>query len=356
MMDGMRDEQLRERLRQAHMWRLRTQDPELSHADRAAFEAWLAAHPDNESLYDQAETFWQALGEISPEDLRPEVAAMSLREKMNLGLSAVFKGLSRPKVWGAGAAVGAAALLVTVLTAPVQEGISHPEGATLVADARASIATDIGETRTLVLVDGTRVTLGAGSRIETDFDTLSRRVTLQGGAAYFDVAPDKSRPFRVSAGELKATALGTIFDVRANGGVFRVAVAEGAVDVSYPFKVFGRPTGMVSNKVLQPGQKIVALTQQGLEAPQSLAIEEVGAWRSDRLVYDGSPVSEFIADANRYSRRPIKVADGSEAILELRLRGAFNAQDIDGMLNALSVIHPIAIDRSQDAVISLSLR
>jgi len=67
-----------------------------------------------------------------------------------------------------------------------------------------------------------RLRLSAGSR---DLQLLS-------GEAWFDVAPDAQRPFRVQAGAATVRALGTQFNVYRKAGIIEVAVIEGKVEVS----------------------------------------------------------------------------------------------------------------------------
>ena len=66
----------------------------------------------------------------------------------------------------------------------------------------------------IVLPDGTRVWLNAATELKypVAFHAKERRVYLK-GEAYFEVAPDKNRPFYVETEEVKIRVLGTVFDV-----------------------------------------------------------------------------------------------------------------------------------------------
>ncbi|OYW15932.1 MAG: hypothetical protein B7Z54_09975, partial [Sphingobacteriales bacterium 12-47-4] len=70
----------------------------------------------------------------------------------------------------------------------------------------------------LTLSDGTRIWLNAGSslRYPASFaaSRLSRNVEIS-GEAYFEVAPDKTKPFYVSKGDMEVKVLGTHFNVNA---------------------------------------------------------------------------------------------------------------------------------------------
>lgn len=73
-----------------------------------------------------------------------------------------------------------------------------------------------GDVRTLVLPDSSIVTLSPGSvlRYPQTFAKNERRIFLDKGEAFFDVAKDAAHPFRVVSGELQTTALGTSFTVQ----------------------------------------------------------------------------------------------------------------------------------------------
>jgi transmembrane sensor len=108
----------------------------------------------------------------------------------------------------------------------------------------------IGEIRTVERDDGSTVYLGSGSALDTNFGPDRRRLDLSQGEAWFEVAPDPSRPFVVRAGDGTATALGTVYDVKHVNGRVQVTVIEGRVEVDY------RSPGSPNRKiVLAAGQQ-----------------------------------------------------------------------------------------------------
>ena len=87
----------------------------------------------------------------------------------------------------------------------------------------------------IVLPDGTRVWLNAATELKypVAFHAKERRVYLK-GEAYFEVAPDKNRPFYVETEEVKVRVLGTVFNVNTHytRGV-RTVLVEGAVALEW---------------------------------------------------------------------------------------------------------------------------
>src|SRR5690606_31564425 len=74
---------------------------------------------------------------------------------------------------------------------------------------------NVGEKSRLILADGTVVWLNSESAIEypAQFTGTERTVRLK-GEAFFEVASDSLRPFKVASGNVTTTALGTSFNVK----------------------------------------------------------------------------------------------------------------------------------------------
>src|SRR5690606_17855872 len=70
--------------------------------------------------------------------------------------------------------------------------------------ASTELATGIGEQRTVALADGSIITLNTGSRIRLQYKNNRRDIELKQGEAFFKVAADAQRPFRVN------TSAGTV--------------------------------------------------------------------------------------------------------------------------------------------------
>ena len=338
-------------LRTAHDWRYLLNSPKATDGDRATFEAWLAADPRHADLYDHAVTFWSALDHLSKDDLNDRLLRPTLRERITSLTDCAYRLFTsmNPRLAAGGALAATAAVAFLVLSN--MQFLSGPAG--LVEPAIAHYSSETGEVKSITLSDGTLVTLGAGSVIQATYSDRARRVRLVDGVALFDVVSDPDRPFSVDAGKLTATALGTIFEVRSAANVFRVAVAEGEVVVSHPLVIDGTATAFISRKSLTPGQQIAATAGDGMKAAASVDVVSVGAWREDRLIYNGATLAELVADINRYSSKQIEIAEDSLFVSELKIRGAFNAGDIDGMLSVLEEVHPVTIDRREHGIVRI---
>ncbi|MEM9262402.1 MAG: FecR domain-containing protein [Pseudomonadota bacterium] len=345
-------EERRNILRTAHDWRHRMGRLQTSRAEREAFDDWLAADPRHAELYDRAVTFYEAMGALEADDLGPRVLRQTARERWYLfkvrmaSLLAPLTSRSGVAAAGlAGVAVFGLVLIVAIFY------VANPPASDLAITAQYETA--IGETREFSLPDGTVVTLGAASAVETAFAGDARTATLTAGAAVFDVASDAQRPFTVEAGDLRAKVLGTVFDVTRSGDLVRVGVAEGRVEVRYPVVVGDAAIGVTARKDVAAGEQIAARASEGLGDVLNVNVDTVGAWRNNTLYYQGERLSDLVADANRYSEDRVVIEGDVALVSNYRVQGSFKADDIDGMLTVLSEVYPVTIDRSKEGVIAI---
>ena len=210
----------------------------------------------------------------------------------------------------------------------------------------ANYASERGEIKPLTLPDGSRVTLAPLTELSVSLSSGARAAALIKGAAIFDVAADPARPFAVDAGGVSATALGTVFEVRNNGGVVRVAVAEGEVELARPFLLANQPTNLVQRNALTAGE----FASLRLDSDQvffgAFKAQDFASWRQSRLNYEGATLKEIIADANRYSARRIVLEGDYKKVQSLTMTGFFNSDDVDEMLATLTEVFPVTIERS----------
>ena len=319
----------------AHEWLDRVRHG--TDADLAALEAWIAEDIRHEDAYERAQTYDAAVGHLRREDLNPKLLEPLDDERLP-GPAGWRRRFRSQAIWLGAAATAGLALLVILAVIPPGDALDEA--------VSTGHQTETSELRRLSLQDGTSAFLGAKTDLSFEIIANTRVVTLNGGAAYFTVAPDPTRPFTVKAGALHATALGTRFDVRRDGGVYRVAVAEGTVRVSYPKLLAGRETPSRQSLELSMGQQIRATRSQGLEDIEPIDPANVGAWREAKLIYQGATLTELVAVANRYYDRPILIEVEAE-IANRQLSGTFRSDDIDGLLSMIDLSFPATVDRSQ---------
>jgi ferric-dicitrate binding protein FerR (iron transport regulator) len=100
--------------------------------------------------------------------------------------------------------------------------------------AYVTVSTHKGDTKRVVLPDGSQVWLNESSTIAYDDDFSQRRMVVLDGEAFFEVTKERLSPFRVTAGEMVVEVLGTEFGVRGRAGeqISEVMLTNGSVRVA----------------------------------------------------------------------------------------------------------------------------
>ncbi|MDQ8730433.1 FecR domain-containing protein [Bradyrhizobium sp. LHD-71] len=199
----------------------------------------------------------------------------------------------------------------------------------LLVEARADFRTGTGEIRRVDLADGSVATLGPDSAIAVQFTEGQRFIRLLQGMAFFDVATDPNRPFRVGISELVTTALGTAFEVSDGAGYLSVSVDHGTVEVA------STKPGIDTTR-LSAGQWL-AFEERGRTSHHGTRESgQIAAWRSGQLFAEDEPVSSVIAKIGRWQPGRMIVIDPNFGAQ--RVSGVFDVTDPSRALQAL--VHP----------------
>jgi transmembrane sensor len=186
------------------------------------------------------------------------------------------------------------------------------------------IRTAVGETRSVLLEDGSRLVLDTSSRLRVRFSSGARDIELLDGRAHFEVAKDPRRPFRVRTRSAEVVAVGTMFDVDALPGRTTVTLIEGRVHV---YTVPTRPQQPTRDEVMSAGEQLGIASDGELLRKQQVKLNSVTAWQRGMIVLDDMPVKEALAAMNRYSERRIVIDDTT---LQARhISGAFRIGDVE---------------------------
>ncbi|MEM8983003.1 MAG: FecR domain-containing protein [Pseudomonadota bacterium] len=326
---------------EAYDWRLRTLDADITAEEQRAFDAWLHRSPQHAAAYRKAQGVVSAVDRLKPADFAEDVRRPERLESVRRWWHS-RGAMSRAWPLGTVAASSLAALVVVFLAtqrSPVLEveELSVPVGSTF--------SSERGETTTITLDDGSTVTLGAATTLTVTYEPSLRHARLDQGDALFQVAADPLRPFLVRSGDLTVEVVGTTFDVRNNGGVARVAVAEGAVAVRHPVVIANKVSGLVATENLLPGQQIVAMNRK-LGDVGAVDPKTVGSWQEGRFEYRRALLSEVVSDLNRYSNVPILLSDPDGQLSDATVTAIFDGQAPEVMVERLPKILPVALDRT----------
>lgn len=160
------------------------------------------------------------------------------------------------------------------------------------------ISTPRGGQYRVVLSDGTRVWLNAATsmRFPVAFPEGERRVSLR-GEAYFEVARDAGKPFRVEASGSLVEVLGTHFNVNAydDESTVRTTLLEGRVGVRSMRE--GTADRM---KVLSEGQQASVTDDGTVRVTSGADTEEAVAWKNGRFQFNSADLGSIMRQVARW--------------------------------------------------------
>lgn len=290
---------------EARAWALAVIGEDFAPARSAQLDAWLKADARHLAAYEQAERTLMLLDEA----LASPIAARPAR-------------VAPRWIWpGAAVAAGLAAPPAAIESAP-------------------------GQTRNVVLADGSHVTLAPASSLRPTWRLARRTYVLQRGEAFFAVTHDAAHPFTVAAGEAKVRVLGTRFDVhRSPNDRVRVEVEQGLVEVSRDL-----PNGPSVARVAA-GQGALA-DASGVRTAALAKTDDAGAWRRGRLAYAAAPLEDVVADLTRYGLR-VRIAPGAAG---LKVTAGLRADQADAFVAGLPRVLPVTVAREADGGLLIRAR
>jgi len=338
------------RFEQACDWLLRLREESTSSASSELVMEWLEwcrEDPANGRAFERAREIWMLTDGI--ESGAAPAAAMPAAPPDRACAEASVGWRKKSSRWLALAAAAAVAA-IALMAAPEWRRLYF-------TPASAEIyATEAGQSRVVRLPDGSTVALAGGSRLLTALDGRSRALLLDRGQAYFEVARDPSRPFVVTAGGMRVTAVGTAFDVRTSNSGMVVSVAEGIVDIDDPAGAdpHSAVTARLPERITlraQAGQK-VALNRS--EPPQVTPIDPATAasWQDGRLIFIREPLSAVLDSITRHTGRRLVIAD--PAVGELRYTGTVFQSQLQDWLRGLPTVFQVRVEDHADEVVIAS--
>jgi transmembrane sensor len=320
---------------EAARWRVRL--TELGLESTPEFEAWLA-EPGRQAAWARVSGPWNFLGEQA--SAPPELVAA--RE----AAWGDARRAQRESAWSwrqyvVGGAVAASLVLAAW-------------GASLIwFDRPDDYATVLGERRIITLTDNSHVSLDSNSEVTVHYTKASRVLQLLHGQARFDVEHDVERPFSVAAGGNKVIATGTAFNVDLTGPGVVVTLIEGHVVIVDEKSGAGpdniRPLAL-RTVALEAGQQL-AIAPQKLPDIRAVNVQRVTAWTNGQLMFDNEPLSQVVAQVNRYTATAIEIRDPS--VGAMRISGVFNTGDVAGVVDIVTHYLPVRAVNGRSGVILL---
>lgn len=290
------------------------------------FRSWFRQSAENSSAFGYVMQSWEDVG----------LAAMitELTQEAQQQADRNVTAFRLPRRWAVPIGLAAAIILAVGL------GFWTPSPPTA---TRFQYETPVGEIRTVSLEDGSLITLGGSTTLTGQFSGAAREIQMQAGRAYFDIASEVDRPFRVNTGQTIIQVMGTEFDVNFGSDAVTISVEEGRVQVFQNLQ-----NADADSVILHKGEQ-VETTPSGKPGPvQAYGIDSL-SWRSGQLAFIDARLENVIAEVNRYREEKIRIADAD--LTELRLSFSVPADQTDLLFQGLQASLPVKVEQTPRGVI-----
>jgi transmembrane sensor len=197
-----------------------------------------------------------------------------------------------------------------------------------------TITTPKGGQYRINLPDGTKVWLNAATSLKypVQFASAERRVELN-GEAYFEVAKNKYKPFKVATAKQVVEVLGTHFNISgyADERSITTTLLEGSVHVFSP-ETAGKDARQPDGLILKPGQQSVMVSDR-LFVRQA-DTEEAIAWKNGLFMFSGQDLLTIMKQVERWY--DVKVEFEDNALKNEVFKGTISRfKDISQLLEVL---------------------
>lgn len=290
-------------------------------------QQWIGENEANKKHYEQLKQIWDASEHlIIHSAVNEEDAWNRLQQRIHKDENKKQKTFSWKK-----AAMGIAAGLLLFITAGIFYNSWSHQVLTLASDDM--VLTD-------TLSDGTVVTLNKHTmlRYPRNFSGNERSVTLD-GEAFFDVAPDKQKPFIIKANESNIKVVGTSFNVNSSAERTEVIVTTGVVEVS----------NNEDKVVLHPNEKALVSNDRSTILKQLNDDQLYNYYYSKEFVCNGTPLYKLVDVLSQAYGKEIVIANRN--LSHLPLTATFRNESLNDVLTVISETFNISVTQENGKII-----
>jgi len=162
-----------------------------------------------------------------------------------------------------------------------------------------TIQTPRGGKYQIRLPDGSNVWLNSAStlRYPTTFAGRERKVQLK-GEAYFEIAPNKLKPFRVESNNQVVEVLGTHFNINSydDEDYVKTTLLEGSVKVILNSK----SDAAANTRLLKPGEQSLTKSSNSGIRIENADTEKAIAWKNGYFKFKNTPIREIMREIERW--------------------------------------------------------
>jgi transmembrane sensor len=190
------------------------------------------------------------------------------------------------------------------------------------------------------LADGSEITLNKQSSLQypKTFKGKTRSVELK-GEAFFNISPDKAKPFIIDVKDVQVTVVGTSFNVREDSSYVEVLVETGIVKVSHEGK----------EVTLQAGEKIKMPFAGAVAEKEKVSDKLHNYYRTKEFVCDDTPLWKLVQVLNEAYKT--NIVFGKEELKDLRMNTTFYNESLDQVLEVIHLTFNITVRKENGKII-----
>ena len=293
-------------------------------------ERWLQADTANRAYYDELKKVWKTSLELAASSTIDENKAWQR-----------FKQRVRDNKEGSGKPAGflprkalpwmriaASLLIVTCL------GIAGYWLYKQKASSQTILFATTGNVITDTLPDGSMVTLNKTSSLSYPSAFLGKKRAVKlTGEAFFDVKPDKQKPFVIAVNDIEVTVVGTSFNIKAANGLTEIIVETGIV----------RVTGHGETIELHPGERLQTL-ENGRFEKETVKDRLYNYYTTREFVCDDTPLWKLVDALNKAYQADIVIA--RKDLRNQRINIVLKNESLDRVLELISATLNVKVTRS----------
>lgn len=285
---------------QALAWFARLQDSQVSNNDKTDFAQWLAENPAHQAAFNRVEQLWQSPA-LNQALSQYAAIPFPVTHKRNQAMR-----------WAT-----AASIVLVCGWLAIASGIINRW--------QADYVTATGEQKRIELADGSAMILNTDSAVMLNFSESQRGIKLLQGEVFFEVQPDKTKPFIVATEQGTVRVVGTRFTVK-TGETTQVNVDSGIVACA----------GEISGNVQLTAGQQTEISPNNVSPATAINPIRSFAWVKGRLIFQDQTLAQVLAELDRYHPGAILITDAK--LGQTRITGNYKLDDTAAVIHNLADI------------------
>jgi ferric-dicitrate binding protein FerR (iron transport regulator) len=284
-----------------------------------ALEDWLTI-PANKIHFEKFESVWNASAASKKPVFNSAEAWKKIDSSINVGSNkpeakVLFLGFTKQTL-----RIAASFLVLAVSVVLIVLNFKKEEKYSTIATAEGTL--------TVKLSDHSVVTLNHHSALDypVEFKKNTRELILKKGEAFFEVSPDKQKPFIVHTQVADIRVVGTSFNVITTQDQTEISVREGKVWVK----------AGLDSALLTKGSTALFTLGKAASIVEEEKESNVWGYATHKLVFKDTPLKTAIKDIEKAYTCSISVANKN--IGKCKLTATFDRDEVDKVINLIAEI------------------